>query len=176
MAASANASHVARHGPNPWVVSLVVVFVAALVQATLVSRVRFLGACPNLPLVMVVSWALLRGVLPALPIAFVLGLFFDLLAGLPLGASSLGLMATTLLAGLGTRRVFSTNILWPALLVAIATPIYAFFVLAALQFAGTSVDWVEIALQVTAPELVLNVLLTLLVYPAMRWFMGILYG
>ena len=75
--------------------------IAALVQATLISRIRFLGACPNLILVMVVSWALLRGVATALPIAFVAGLFFDLLAGLPLGASSLGLMATTVSGGAG---------------------------------------------------------------------------
>jgi len=145
----------------------------ALVQATLVSRVRFMGACPNLLLVIVVSWALLRGVLPALPIAFVSGLIFDLLVGLPLGASSLGLMATTFLAGLGTRRVFSSNVIWPALLVALATPIYAFFVLVALQLTDTAVHWAEIAVQVVAPELVLNVLLTLIVYPSMRRLMDI---
>ena len=165
----------ARHGPNPLVIALGVVLVMALVQATLVSRVRFMGACPNLLLVVVVSWALLRGVLPALPIAFISGLVFDLLVGLPLGASSLGLMATTFLAGLGTRRVFSSNVIWPALLVALATPIYAFFVLAALQFTGTAVDWAEIAVQVVAPELALNVLLTLIVYPSMRRLMGILH-
>jgi rod shape-determining protein MreD len=147
--------------------------VAALVQATLVSRGRFLGACPNLLLVMVVSWALLRGVLTALPIAFVGGLFFDILAGLPLGVSSLGLMATTFLAGLGTRRVFASNVLWPALMVALATPIYAFIVLVVLQFTGLNVNWGEMARQVVAPELVLNVLLTLIVYPTMRWLMGI---
>ncbi len=161
------------HGPNPFIIAVLVMLVAALVQATLVSRIRFLGACPNLILVMVVSWALLKGVLTALPIAFVAGLFFDLLAGLPLGVSSLGLMATTFLAGLGTRRVFASNVLWPAFIVALATPVYAFFVLTVLQFTGLKVDWAEMAVQVVAPELVLNVLLTLVVYPTMRGVMQV---
>jgi len=161
-----------RHGPSPLLVALAIVAAAALIQATLVARVRFLGACPNLLLVVVVSWALLRGVAAALPVAFVSGLLFDLLAGLPLGASSLGLMATTFLAGLGTRRVFSSNVIWPAVLVALATPIYACFVLVALQLTGPALDWSTMALKVIAPELVLNVLLTLLVYPALRWMTG----
>ena len=164
---------VTGHGPNPFIIAVGVMLVAALVQATLISRIRFLGACPNLILVMVVSWALLRGVPAALPIAFVAGLFFDLLAGLPLGASSLGLMATTFLAGLGTRRVFASNVLWPAFIVALATPLYAFFVLVALQFNGLTIDWAEMAVQVVAPEMVLNVLLTLVVYPIMRWLMQV---
>jgi rod shape-determining protein MreD len=175
MAIETTATPSARRGPNSLVIAAGIMLVITLVQATLVSRVRFMGACPNLLLVVVVSWALLRGVLPALPIAFASGLFFDLLVGLPLGASSLGLMATTLLAGLGTRRVFSSNVIWPALLVALATPIYAFIVLMALQMAGTTVDWAEVGLQVVAPELVLNLLMTFVVYPSMRRLMETLH-
>jgi rod shape-determining protein MreD len=151
---------------------LLLVALAVVAQATLIARVRFLGACPNLLLVIIVSWGLLRGVSAALPIAFVSGLGLDLLSGLPLGTSALGLMAASLVAGLGTNQVFASNLALPALMAAAATLVYAFVVLLTLQFRGLAVDWINTGLQVVAPELVLNVLLILLVYPIMRRLTG----
>lgn len=147
---------------------LLLVAVAVMAQATLASRVRFFGASANLLLVLIVSWGLLRGVSAALPVAFICGLGLDLLSGLPLGTSALGLMAGSLVVGLGTNRVFASNLILPVLLVAAATPIYAFVVLLTLQLRGFNLDWAQIALRVVAPETVLNSLLILLVYPIMR--------
>ena len=55
-----------------------------LVQATLLARVRFLGAQPDLLLVLVVCWSLLYGVAEGLVFAFLAGLAIDVVAGLPL--------------------------------------------------------------------------------------------
>ena len=150
------------------VIGFLLVALAIVAQGTLVARVRFLGACPNLLLVIIVSWGLLRGVSAALPIAFVSGLGLDLLSGLPLGTSALGLMAASSVAGLGTNKVFASNLVLPALMAAAATLIYAFVVLLTLQFRGLSVDWIAAGVRVAAPELILNVLLILPVYPVMR--------
>jgi rod shape-determining protein MreD len=157
---------------NAWVLALLLVAGAVLVQSALMARVRFLGACPNLLLVLVVCWGLLRGVSEALPLAFAAGIGLDLLAGLPLGTSSLALMVASSLTSLGTNRVFSGNVLLPAMLTAAATLLYALVVLLTLQLRGQTVTWLQMSLRVVAPELVLNVLLTLLVYPIMRWALG----
>lgn len=146
---------------------------AVVAQAALIARVRFLGACPNLLLVIVVAWSLLRGVTTAIPLGFAAGLGFDLLAGLPLGTSSLGLMAVSFLGGLGANRVFSANLILPVLLTAVATSLYALVVLLTFQLRGLHVDWVNVGLRVVAPEMVLNAALALIVYPLMRRLMGI---
>jgi rod shape-determining protein MreD len=147
---------------------------ALLAQATLAARVRFFDACPNLLLVIVVSWSLLRGVTSALPLGFAAGLGFDLLAGLPTGTSSLGLMAASLLGGLGANRVFSANLALPVLLVAAATPVYAAVTLLTLQLTrDLPVDWFGVGLRVISPEMALNAALALVVYPIMRRLMGI---
>jgi cell shape-determining protein MreD len=58
------------------------------------------------------------------------------------------------------------------MLTAAATLLYALVVLLTLQLRGQTVTWLQMSLRVVAPELVLNVLLTLLVYPIMRWALG----
>lgn len=157
---------------SAFVLGLLLVALAVLMQATLVARVRFFGACPNLLLVIVVAWGLLRGVTAALPIAFIGGLGLDLLSGLPLGSSALGLMAASLVAGLGTNQVYAGNLALPALMAAAATLVYAFVVLLTFPVGGLTVDWMNTGLRVVAPELALNVLLMLLVYPIMRQIAG----
>jgi len=52
--------------------------VVGLLQATLVSRVAIWGVFPDLPLLVVVSWGLLRGSRQGLLWGFVAGIMVDL--------------------------------------------------------------------------------------------------
>jgi rod shape-determining protein MreD len=149
--------------------ALIILSFAVVIQGTLLSRVRILGISPNLLLVVVVCWSLAHGVADGLIWAFIGGLGVDLIAGLPLGTSSLALMPTCFLAGIGRNSVFTHSVFWPMLLVALATPLHGWIVLLILQFLGMPVDWVNTTARVILPELVLNVLLTIPVYPGLRW-------
>ncbi len=140
-----------------------------LVQGTLLSRVRFFGASPNLLLTVVICVSLLRSVSDGLTWGFLGGLGIDLVAGAPLGTSSLALLPTTFLAGIGRNSVFANNLALPVLLVALATPIYGWIVLLIRQLSGVPADWYGTTLRVIAPELALNMLLMALVYPLLRW-------
>jgi rod shape-determining protein MreD len=148
---------------------LLILALVVIIQGTLLSRLRFFGASPNLLLVVVVCWSLLRSVTDGLLWAFAGGLGVDLVAGLPLGMTSLALMPTCFLAGLGRSRVFAGSLPLPVLLVALATPIFGWINLLILQVRGLSVDWIGSTLRVILPELALNVLLVLAVYPMLRW-------
>jgi rod shape-determining protein MreD len=149
--------------------SLLILAVTVIVQGTLLARFRLFGASPNLLLVVVVCWSLLHTVSEGLLWAFVGGLGVDLIAGLPLGSTPLALMPTCFLAGLGRSSIFTNSVLLPALLVALATLIFGWINLILLNARGVPVDWVGSALRVMLPELALNVLLALVIYPVLRW-------
>jgi rod shape-determining protein MreD len=150
--------------------ALVLFGAAVLLQGTAVARIRFLGVSPNLVLVIIVAWSLLRGVAAGLPWAFAGGLALDLISGIPLGTSSLALMTACLLAGLGTNQVFASNLLFPILIVSLATVAAGWVVLLTLQIRGVPVDWIASTVRLIGPEMLLNIALMALIYPAMRHF------
>ena len=149
--------------------SLLILALTIIVQGTLLARVHFFGASPNLLLVVVVCWSLLHTVSEGLLWAFAGGLGVDLIAGLPLGTTSLALMPTCFLAGLGRSRIFTNSAPLPALLVALATLIFGWINLALLSLRGAPIDWIGSTLRVIVPEMALNVLLALVIYPVLRW-------
>jgi rod shape-determining protein MreD len=140
-----------------------------LAQATLLTRIRLLGASPNLLLVVVLTWSLLQGVEEGVVWSFIGGLGIDLISGGALGTSSLALMSICLLASLGTTSVFAGNLLLPIFLVALATPLHGWLILLTHQLRGLHVNWLASTVRVIGPELLLNALLIVLVYPMLRW-------
>lgn len=149
--------------------SFLILGLVVIVQGTLLARMHFFGASPDLLLVVVVCWSLLRSEFDGLLWAFAGGLAVDLIAGLPLGTTPLALMPTCFLAGLGRSRVFTGSLPLPALLVALATPIFGWINLLIQQMRGVPVDWIGSTLRVVLPELALNALLVLVTYPILRW-------
>jgi len=149
-------------------VALLGLVLVVIVQATLLARVRVLGASPNLLLVSTIALGLLYTVTEGVVWAFAGGLGLDLITGMPLGTSSLAAMTACLLTRLGRNRVFAGNLWWPILVTALATLVYGWIVLLTEQMRGLPVDWVASTVQVIGPEMLLNVAAMVLVYPALR--------
>jgi len=146
-----------------------VLTLAILAQATLLTRIRLGGASPNLLLVIVVCWSLLRGQTDGVLWGFAGGLGLDLVSGLPLGASALALMVTCPLTVLGKDSVFPGSLTLPALLVLLATPIFGWGVLLTKTMLGLPVEWLASTRYVIGPEIALNLALTPVIYPTLRW-------
>lgn len=146
-----------------------VLTLAVLLQASLLSRFRLAGAAPNLLLVIVVCWSLIRGQADGVLWGFIGGLGLDLVAGLPLGASALALIIVGPLTALGKNSVFPGSLVLPALLVVLATPVFGWVVLFTRSVLGLPVDWLASTLYIIGPEAVLNVVLTPVVYLLLRW-------
>ncbi|OQA41372.1 MAG: rod shape-determining protein MreD [Chloroflexi bacterium ADurb.Bin325] len=151
---------------------LLILGLVVFIQGTLFSRVRVLGVGANLLLVTVVCWSLTRNVQEGLVWAFAGGLGIDLVSGLPLGTSSLALMPTCFLAGIGRSSIYAQNLFWPLLLVVLATPLYGWLVLLTQQMRGVPVDWLGSTVRIVLPELAPNLAITLPVYPGLRWLAG----
>lgn len=143
--------------------------VVAILQTTLVPHVAIWGVFADLPLLVVVSWGLLRGPREGILWGFVAGLAVDLFSGAPFGAATLALIAVGLLAGLGAATVFRAHVTLPLLAMFLATIVYDLFFLLVVRISGYPVAWLESLYRIILPSAVLNAVLTPVIFVVMRW-------
>ncbi len=143
--------------------------VVAILQTTLVPHVAIWGVFADLPLLVVVSWGLLRGPREGILWGFVAGLAVDLFSGAPFGAATLALIAVGLLAGLGAATVFRAHVTLPLLAMFLATIVYDLFFLLVVRISGYPVAWLESLYRIILPSAVLNAVLTPAIFVVMRW-------
>jgi rod shape-determining protein MreD len=142
---------------------------AALVQVSLLPALSVAGVYPNLPLMIVTAWALLRGVRSAMIWALIAGLALDLLSGRAFGGYTLGLVAAAYLAGWGSQTVYRPSI-WLALAMAAAvTVVQDGIQLALLGLNGGTITLPDTLLRLVLPEIVYNCIVMLAVYPVLSW-------
>ncbi len=132
-------------------------------------HLTIMGVKPNLVLLMVISWSLLRGAKEGVIWALVGGMGLDLLSGAPFGTSTVALAALSLLAGLGELSVFRTHIALPLIATLIATLSYDLLFLLLLYARGCSIAWIDSLIKVVLPSTLFNVLLSPFVYKALYW-------
>lgn len=141
----------------------------AIVQTTAMPHLTIMGVKPDLILLMVISWSLLRGAQEGVIWALVGGMGLDLLSGDPFGTSTVALVALSLLAGVGELSVFRTHLALPLIAALIATLAYDLFFLLLLYAEGRSIAWADSLIKVVLPSTLFNVLLAPFVYKALYW-------
>jgi rod shape-determining protein MreD len=99
-------------------------FLASLLQSTAANRIQVRGVKPDLVLLLVISGTLIYGSRSGIFWAFIGGIALDLFSGGPFGASSLALIAATLVVGIGHRTLSRYNILVPIGAIMIGTLVY----------------------------------------------------
>lgn len=150
-----------------WTGGAIAVFLA-LLQAASVEQFRVLGVAPNLMLVLLVSWLVVRGLDDVLPMLFVAGLTLGLV-----GSQTPGLVLLALLpiAGFGLVRelhvVHSDTLLVLALVLA-SSVAYELVLLASVLVSGGVLDVGTAMTHAVLPAAIVNVALTPPVYFVMR--------
>jgi rod shape-determining protein MreD len=142
--------------------------VVAVLQASIVPTMAVGGVFADLPLVLVVSWSLLRGVQQGMLWAFIAGIAVDLLSGAPFGAATFSLMAAAGLSGLARRSAVRAHLALLLVTSLLMTIIYGLVFLAILQVSGRSVDWLGSLYRVVLPSAIPNVVLMPLFFVVMR--------
>ena len=146
--------------------------VVGLLQATLMPHLTILGIFPDLPILVVASWGLLRGPLQGSLWGFVAGATVDLLSGAPFGAATISLVVVGLLAGLGKSSALRSNVTLPALVVFLVTGVHNLVYLLVLQISGLNVAWLDSLLRITLLSAGLNAVLTPPIFGLARWTYG----
>ncbi len=149
--------------------SILLLISVALIQSTVMPHLTLWGVKPDLMLLVVISWSLLRGAREGIFWGFVGGFCLDLFSGAPFGLSALALLIVSFFSGFGEATVFRTHVILPLATVFFASLIYGLIFLAVLNALGWSVTWLDSLSRLVLPASLLNVLLTPLVYPTMRW-------
>lgn len=143
--------------------------VLALLQSTLLPQFKVFGVQPDLVLLAVVAWSLLRGSEEGMLWALIGGLALDALSSARLGVNTLPLLLISFLAGLWQRGIVRQEILIPFLVIPVASLVYQGAVVALLRLLGWPGTWSASLRHAILPTTLLNTLLMPAVYVLMRW-------
>jgi len=155
-------------GCNPYLV-VPLLLTVALLQTTALPALEILGVRPELMLLMVLAWSLLRGVEEGLVWAFLGGLMLDLFSGGPVGASALALLVVSFLSGLTRGSVTRTSFMLPIGIALAGTLLYQTLFLLVIQLTRGTVPWADSLFRATLPSLAVNALLMPVIFKIMAW-------
>jgi hypothetical protein len=151
-----------------WVGAVVALFIA-LLQASSIEQFRVLSVTPNLLLVLLVSWLVVRGLDDVLPMIAVAGVTLGFVG---LQTPGLVLLALLPIAGLGLLRemhLIHSDILMMLAFVLAATIAYEFIMVASLMLTGGGYDVLAALRSVVLPATIVNVAIAPPVYMLMRF-------
>ncbi|MCL2665287.1 MAG: rod shape-determining protein MreD [Defluviitaleaceae bacterium] len=137
-------------------------------QTTLLPSAAVLGVTPDTGLILIVSYAIMRGDAEGAVFGFFSGLLFDLTGGGPIGIFALLGMAAGYVCGKPFKNFFRDNFALPLAVVPVAAMLYQFaFYFTHMLFRGKTEFWFyfgSIMFPKTIYTLVLAVPLYLLLY------------
>ena len=140
----------------------------ALIQSSIGPFLTVIGVHPDLVLVAVIGWTLLRGPGEGLVWALIGGLALDLLSGGPFGATTVALVIASLLASLGYGRVFGGYLTLPlALTFPLSLAYYLVYTLI-LSVLKEPIAWIPALADIILPASVLNIAAMVFIYPLLR--------
>ena len=145
-----------------------VLFVAAIVQVTLLSQIDVFHGAPDLVLVTLVSIALLRGTIFGAIAGFAVGFVVDTATLQTLGVTSLLLTIAGYWIGRYGETTGRDRTHAPFVSVAVVTVLYAFGALILHYMLGDAVSASRVLLDALPFELIFNLILTLPVYALCR--------
>jgi len=140
----------------------------ALLQSTVMPRITVLDVHPDLLLMAVTSWCLLRGAQEGMLWALVGGVTTDLFSGARFGVCTLSLLIVSFLSSLGQSNIFRFDVLIPIMVIPLATLLYSGIMLALLSVLGWPVDWAQSLTRLVFPSMLVNTLGMPVVYLLMR--------
>jgi rod shape-determining protein MreD len=151
-----------------WIGAAVALFLA-LLQASSIEQFRMLSVTPNLLLVLLVSWLVVRGLDDVLPMIAVAGITIGFVG---LQTPGLVLLALLPIAGLGILRemhVIHSDILMVLAFVLAATIAYEFIMVASVMLTGGGYDVLAALQSAVLPAAIVNVAIAPPVYVLMRF-------
>ncbi len=153
---------------NPYAVAAILVSTGAL-QTAVAPHLTIMGIRPNLSLVVVTAWGLLRGSGAGLWWGLGAGLATDLFAGVPLGTFATGLVLSGGVAGLGERQIFRTNFLMPVLMIGLNTLLANLVTLGVLKLLDWPIYFGATMKAAVLPEMVYNIGVMVVLFPVLAW-------
>ena len=142
----------------------IIIFFNFIISSTWLQYTAIFGIIPNLTLVIVVCYALLRDDTEAAIVGFLAGLLQDILFGQIIGISALLMMFTGFLAAKPFKEYYQENYIIPLVVVSIASLAYetAFYIINFLLLGR--VNFIRYFGQIILPTAAYNILASIIIY------------
>ena len=138
---------------------------AALLQTTLAPYININGVHPDLVLVLVIGWTVLRGLEEGLIWAFIGGISLDFFSGAPFGVFTLAMLVAAFVAGLFHGRTFGSSIVLPLGLAFPLSLLFNTLALLLLNLLGRPIDWLDAFTNVVLPVSLFNTGVMMVIFP-----------
>lgn len=148
--------------------SLPLLALAAIIQASVVPHIRVLGGGPDLVFLMVLAWAVHAPLEESVVWAFTGGILQDLMSAAPVGTSVVGLVLVVFMVYTVRGQVYSVSLPLLAGLLLAAVAVQQVTLLALLLLSGLRLDIVRDLNYVVIPTLVYNLVVFWPVYVLLR--------
>ncbi len=136
--------------------SIPILGLAAIAQATLAAQFSLLGGRPDLVFLLVLCWAMGAALDNAVVWAFVGGIAQDLLSATPTGTSVIGLVLLVFAVDAVRRQVFRIGLVLALWITLIGTLAYQLLTMLLLALLGFQINWFNSLGYVVLPTLVYN--------------------
>ena len=140
------------------------IVIAVIIQSTLLPLISMKGIYPDLPLIIVVSYALLAGQEKGVALGFFAGVLQDLAFGSVFGIHTLSKLTTGYICGLAERKVFKEHVLLPVAAVAVATVFNSLAMFTILFMLGYRIDILAAMTNNVVPLVGYNVIIAIPVH------------
>jgi rod shape-determining protein MreD len=151
-----------------YIAAAAVLLPAAVLQVTLAPRLDVAGAFPNLVLLAVVGWTLIRGAGSGLRWAIAGGLLLDLVSPGPLGVHALALVVAAYGVGFLQRSFEPDPLLLPGASGALAAVAYNLVLVAVSELLGHPISLLPVLQAWIAPAALYQAALTPLAFLLLR--------
>ncbi len=144
--------------------SVPVLIVVVIIQATLVPQVAILGGRPDLMFLTVVAWSVYAPLNESVTWAFVGGILLDLLSAAPTGTSIPGLVLVVFVANVLKNQLYSLNWLMLLGIIGIGTIVQQLVIMIILSMTGFIVPFGDSLGYVVLPTAAYNLVFALPIY------------
>lgn len=148
-------------------VLMILLVLLALLQATIVPAIPYVDIRPDLVLLLVLAWTMVRGTGEGAAGALVGGLALDVFSPLPLGTHALAMLAVIAPVGLLGAPFYRGNLAFPIGGAFLATVLYNVLLLVLLRILGQDVLWGGLLWRVVLPMALIEATSMPLVYWAL---------
>jgi rod shape-determining protein MreD len=148
--------------------SLPILALAAMLQATFVPQIRLLGGIPDLVFLFVLAWSIHMPLEAGVTWAFVGGIQQDLLSAAPTGTSTLGMILVVFGVSLVQRQVYGVGVALIAALVLVGTLVQQLVVMLVLSSSGYTLDLFQNFSYVVVPTIAYNLVFIWPIYWLVR--------
>ena len=142
----------------------ILLILLALLQATVVPVIPYLGIRPDLVLLLVLAWTMVRGIKEGAIAALIGGLALDIFSPLPLGTHALAMLVIIVPVGWLGAPFYRGNLVFPIGGAFLATLIYNVILLGLSTLLGQNILWGGLLWRVVLPMALIEATLMPIVY------------